>query len=87
MDWKNGIKEINAIIADRNKPPGNIRTSQQELARLIKKLEKARKLYREDLDEFLTFNEYFNFKLWEKKNQSRDAWLDVADEITNLSSL
>lgn len=84
MDFKSGIKEINAIIAEKARPPAGILSTQQELAHLIKRLEQARKAYQADLKSFFDQDEYFDYVLWEQKNKSRDLWLDAAEAISLL---
>lgn len=86
MNFTEGIKEIHAIIAERSRPHEDILSAQQELSRLIKQLERVRKQYEADMKEFLTGTDYFNFELWEKKNRSRDLWLDAANAISSLKT-
>ncbi len=84
IDYKEGIQEIKARMASHTAGREDIVSSHLELARLIRRLEEARRQYRSDLTDFLGQIEYFDYELWERKNESRDRWLNVAEKISTM---
>jgi hypothetical protein len=84
IDYREGIREIKARMASHTTGREDIVSSHLELARLIRRLEEARRQFHRDLETFMDQDEYFDYELWERKNESRDRWLSVADKISTM---